>query len=194
MNVVAVQGQERGVLGKKASKSDRRSEISPCVLYGGDQPVHFTTTEKEVKNLIYTGDFKLAELEIGGKKVKSIVKEVQFHPVTDKIMHIDFLRLIDGTPIKVELPVRFRGTSPGVRIGGKLIQNLRKVKVKTLPKDLVDQVLIDISSLELGQSIRVRDIDANEGVEIMNAPGIPVATIEIPRAMRSAATAAAKAK
>jgi large subunit ribosomal protein L25 len=194
MNVVAVQGQERGTLGKKASKSDRRSEIIPCVLYGGDQPVHFTTTEKEVKNLIYTGDFKLAELEIGGKKVKSIVKEVQFHPVTDKIMHIDFLRLIDGTPIKVELPVRFRGTSPGVRIGGKLIQNLRKVKVKTLPKDLVDQVLIDISSLELGQSIRVRDIDANEGVEIMNAPGIPVATIEIPRAMRSAATAAAKAK
>ena len=194
MNVVAVQVQERGTLGKKASKSDRRSEIIPCVLYGGDQPVHFTTTEKEVKNLIYTGDFKLAELEIGGKKVKSIVKEVQFHPVTDKIMHIDFLRLIDGTPIKVELPVRFRGTSPGVRIGGKLIQNLRKVKVKTLPKDLVDQVLIDISSLELGQSIRVRDIDANEGVEIMNAPGIPVATIEIPRAMRSAATAAAKAK
>jgi large subunit ribosomal protein L25 len=156
--------------------------------------VHFTTTGKEVKNLIYTGDFKLAELEIGGAKVKAIVKEVQFHPVTDQILHIDFLRLIEGTPIKVELPVRFRGTSPGVRIGGKLIQNLRKVKVKTLPKDLVDQVLIDISSLELGQSIRVRDIDANEGVEIMNAPGIPVATIEIPRAMRSAATAAAKAK
>lgn len=194
MNVVAVQGQERGVLGKKASKSDRRSQIIPCVLYGGDQQVHFTTTEKEIKNLIYTGDFKLAELEIGGIKIKAIVKEVQFHPVSDKIIHIDFLRLIDGTPIKVEVPVRFRGTSPGVRIGGKLIQNLRKVKVKTLPKDLVDQVLIDISSLELGQSIRVRDIDANEGVEIMNAPGIPVATIEIPRAMRSAATAAAKAK
>lgn len=194
MNVVAVQGQERGVLGKKASKSDRRSQIIPCVLYGGDQQVHFTTTEKEIKNLIYTGDFKLAELEIGGTKIKAIVKEVQFHPVSDKIIHIDFLRLIDGTPIKVEVPVRFRGTSPGVRIGGKLIQNLRKVKVKTLPKDLVDQVLIDISSLELGQSIRVRDIDANEGVEIMNAPGIPVATIEIPRAMRSAATAAAKAK
>jgi large subunit ribosomal protein L25 len=194
MNVVAVQGQERGVLGKKASKSDRRSQIIPCVLYGGDQQVHFTTTEKEIKNLIYTGDFKLAELEIGGTKIKAIVKEVQFHPVSDKIIHIDFLRLIDGTPIKVEVPVRFRGTSPGVRIGGKLIQNLRKVKVKTLPKDLVDQVLIDISSLELGQSIRVRDIEANEGVEIMNAPGIPVATIEIPRAMRSAATAAAKAK
>lgn len=194
MNVVAVQGQERGVLGKKASKSDRRSQIIPCVLYGGDQQVHFTTTEKEIKNLIYTGDFKLAELEIGGTKIKAIVKEVQFHPVSDKIIHIDFLRLIDGTPIKVEVPVRFRGTSPGVRIGGKLIQNLRKVKVKTLPKDLVDQVLIDISSLELGQSIRVRDIDANEGIEIMNAPGIPVATIEIPRAMRSAATAAAKAK
>lgn len=194
MNIVTVQGQERDILGKKASKSDRRSQIIPCVLYGGDQPVHFTTTEKEVKNLIYTGDFKLAELVIGGMKVKGIVKEVQFHPVTDRIMHIDFLRLIEGTPIKVELPVRFRGISPGVRIGGKLIQNLRKVKVKTLPKDLVDHVLIDISSLELGQSIRVRDIDANEGVEIMNALGIPVATIEIPRAMRSAATAAAKAK
>ena len=155
MNIVTVQGQERDILGKKASKSDRRSQIIPCVLYGGDQPVHFTTTEKEVKNLIYTGDFKLAELVIGGMKVKGIVKEVQFHPVTDRIMHIDFLRLIEGTPIKVELPVRFRGTSPGVRIGGKLIQNLRKVKVKTLPKDLVDHVLIDISSLEFGQSIRV---------------------------------------
>lgn len=191
---ISVHGEIRNELGKKASKDIRNSGTIPCVLYGGDHPIHFTTTQKMVKDLVYTPDFKVAEIEIGGKITRAILKEVQYHPVTDEIMHIDFLRLVNGTSVKVDLPVRFRGSSPGVKLGGKLIQNLRKVKVKTFPENLVDQVVVDISTMELGQSIRVRDIDKNEGVEIMNSPGIPIATIEIPRAMRSAATTAAKSK
>lgn len=191
---VSVHGEVRNELGKKAAKDYRNTGTIPCVIYGGDEPLHFTTNSKMVKDLVYTPDFKVAEIQIGGKTTKAILKEVQYHPVTDEIIHIDFLRLVTGTTIKVDLPVRFRGSSPGVKLGGKLIQNLRKVKVKTLPEHLVDQVVVDISSMELGQSIRVRDIDKNEGIEILNSPGIPIATIEIPRAMRSAATTAAKSK
>jgi large subunit ribosomal protein L25 len=194
MTTVSVTGEVRKELGKKASKDIRNTGTIPCVLYGGTEPVHFTTNSKMVKDLVYTPDFKIAEIKIDGKVSKAILKDVQYHPVSDAILHIDFLRLVEGTSVKVDLPVRFRGSSPGVKLGGKLIQNLRKVKVKTLPEHLVDQVLVDISSMELGQSIRVRDIDQNTGIEILNSPGIPIATIEIPRAMRSAATAAAKSK
>ncbi|MEL6141512.1 MAG: 50S ribosomal protein L25, partial [Bacteroidota bacterium] len=136
----------------------------------------------------------LADLTIGDTKIKAIIKDIQFHPVTDEIMHIDFLALQDGHPIKVNVPVGFEGNSPGVRAGGKLQQTVRKVSMKTTPDKLVDKIILDISHLELGQAVRVRDIAPMEGVEILNPAGQPVASIEIPRALRSAATAAKKAE
>jgi large subunit ribosomal protein L25 len=193
MESIKINGGERAGLGKAATKVDRASEAIPCVLYGGSENVQFTTTWSEVRHLIYTADFKIADITAGGKDYRAIVKEVQFHPVNEKILHIDFLLLQPGTPIKVALPLRLIGQSPGVKAGGKLLQSMRKIKVKVLPENLVDHVTLSISKLDLGQSARVRDIIAIDGVEITMSPSIPVVSIEIPRALRAAAAAEAKA-
>lgn len=194
MNTVAVKGIARTELGKKATKAVRNEGGIPCVMYGNGDPVHFTTTHKDVKKLIFTPAFQIAEINIDGSVQRAIIKSVQYHPVTEVIEHIDFLALVDGQTVKVELPVRFEGVSPGVRAGGRLVQSMRRVKVKTTPEKLVDILVLNIGELELGQSIRVRDIEPIEGIEIMSAPATPVALVEIPRALRSAATAAAKAE
>jgi len=192
MEFISLTGQLRPETGKTASKSVRREGLIPCVLYSAKETVHFSTTPQQVKNLIYTPDFHVAQLHIGDNTYKCIVKDYQLHPLSNELVHIDFLQLTDGHPIKVEVPVRVKGQSPGVKVGGKLVQKMRRVKIKTLPENLVDQVMLDISSLELGQSLRVRDITGEEGIEILSSPGIPVATIEIPRALRSATAAAEK--
>ena len=192
MEFISLSGQLRPDTGKTASKSLRREGLIPCVMYSAKEVVHFSTTPQQVKNLIYTPDFHVAHLQIEGKTYKCIVKDYQLHPLSNELVHIDFLQLADGHPIKVEVPIRVKGQSPGVKVGGKLVQKMRRVKIKTLPEHLVDQVMLDISSLELGQSLRVRDISPEAGIEIMSSPGIPVATIEIPRALRSATAAAEK--
>ncbi|MFZ1704583.1 MAG: 50S ribosomal protein L25 [Saprospiraceae bacterium] len=189
---VDIQGNVRTEVGKKGSSSDRKNGLIPAVLYGGENVKHFTVTPAAVKTLVYTPDFKLAVINIGGDTHRAILKQVQFHPVTDQIIHIDFLRLIDKTPIKVEIPLRFKGTSPGVKLGGKLIQQVRKVKVKTTPESLVHELYADISGLDLGQSLRVKDIIVPKGIEVVNNASTPVALIEIPRALKAAAAAEAK--
>lgn len=194
MITVEIQGNERTEVGKRTSNSERKNGLIPAVMYGGKDVKHFCVSTAAVKHIVYTPDFKIAEISLGGEKVRAILKQVQFHPVTDQILHIDFLRLREKTPIKVEVPLRFKGTSPGVKVGGKLIQQVRKVKIKTTPEALVDELNADISSLDLGQSLRVRDIIVPQGVEIINNPAIPVALIEIPRALKAAAAAEAKAE
>lgn len=194
MESVQVSGQLRTNVGKKAAKATRRDGVVPAVLYGlGGNPVHFTVKALDLRSLIYSPDFKLAELTVGGKTYKAIIKDHQFHPVTDELRHVDFLALEDGRTVKVQVPVRFEGTSPGVRGGGKLQVAVRRVKIKTTPENMIDHVMLDISKLEMGGAIRVRDIQVNDGVEIMNPGGQPIASVEVPRALRSAATAAAKA-
>jgi large subunit ribosomal protein L25 len=189
----AFAGQLRIDLGKKANKKLRNEGQIPCVLYGGNEVVHFYTTLKEVKTLIYTPDFKIAELNLNsGKQYKCIVKDYQLHPLSDELVHIDFLNLVEDQKVKLDIPIRFKGSSPGVKVGGKLVQKLRKVKVKTTPDRIIEEMIVDISSLELGQSLRVRDIIPQEGVEILSSVSIPVTTVEIPRALRSATMAAEK--
>ncbi|MGB3798431.1 MAG: 50S ribosomal protein L25 [Lewinella sp.] len=193
MEVVKVSGEVRDNLGKRSSKDVRRAGLVPAVVYGIGGPVHFTVKALDLRALIYTAEFKLAELSVGGETYRTIIKDYQFHPVTDELRHIDFLALEDGRSIKVQVPVTFTGTSPGVRGGGKLQVSVRRIKIKTTPEHLVDHVTLDISDLELGHSIRVRDIEPMEGVEIQNPGGQPIATVEVPRALRSAATAEKKA-
>ncbi len=185
MESVAIKGKNRTDLGAKAAKLTRRANEVPCVIYGGENVLHFTAPVLGFKKLVYTADFKLVEIEIDGKTYKCILKDMQFHPVTDKLLHMDFMELVDGQTIKVDLPVHIKGQASGVKTGGQLFQKLRTVKIKTTPEYLVDELLIDVSGLELGQSIRVKDIEIGEGMEIMNAPGNPVASVEIPRALRS---------
>lgn len=191
MNVVALEGQLRDNMSKSAVKALRKEGMVPCVLYGGDDVIHFAVSAKDVRPLIYTADFKTAELTVDGNTYRCILKEKQFHPVTDEIIHLDFLQLVDGATVRVQVPIRFTGSAPGVKVGGKLQQNLRALKIKTTPENLVDEMTADVSKLEMGQSIRVRDIKAVEGIEIINSPGVPIATIETPRALRSATAAAA---
>ena len=192
MEIVAINGKERKDMGKKGARQVREQGQIPAVLYGGKEVTLFSVDPNDVKSLIYTPDFKLAEITVDGTSHKAILKDYQMHPVTDAVTHIDFLRLIDGVPVKVDVPVKFKGTSPGVKNGGKLQKNVRRIRIKTTPEHLVGELMVDISSLKMGDSIRVRDIDANEGIEIMTSSGVPVGTVVVPRAMRSAATAAAK--
>ena len=187
MNTITIKGSPRADVGKKASKAVRASQAIPCVLYGSKDVVHFQTTEAELRSLVFTPDFNVADLSIDGKSTRAILKAIQFHPVRDHIVHVDFLELVDGQTVKLEIPLKTQGSSPGVKVGGKLIQSVRKIKVKTTPEKMVSELFIDISSLELGQSLRVKDIIAVEGIDIQQNGSIPVASIEIPRALRSAA-------
>lgn len=188
MDSVTIVTQERAEVGKKGAKAVRKEGLVPAVVYGGDKVYHFSASQKDFKPLVYTGDFKLANIEMDGKSLKCIVKEMQFHPVTDNLVHIDFLELVPNKSFKVELPVKFKGSAPGVRTGGSLNQKVRRVKVKTTPEKLVSELFVDISALELGSSVRVRDIEVGDGIELMTAEAIPVASVEIPRALRSAAS------
>ncbi len=192
MQYVQIEAQNRTSHGKTAVKALRASNRIPAVIYSKNGSNAISTTAADVKSLVYTPEFKLAEISCDGKTYKAILKDITFNPVTEEIQHIDFLELIDGHAIKIELPVKFKGVSPGVKAGGKLIQSLRKVKVKATPEKMVDELHLSISGLELGQSARVRDINFPEGVECLVSPSIPVATIDIPRALKSAATAAKK--
>lgn len=193
MQIVQVEAQVRENFGKKYAKRARKEGQIPAIIYGGGTSAAISVTAKAMKALVYTPDFKLAEITAGGETYKCILKDIVFHPTSDEITHIDFLRVIDGTMIKVQVPVGYKGKSPGVKAGGKLIAQMRKVKIKCTPEHLVDQLFVDISSLELGQSIRVKDIELPTGIEIMTTGAAPIAIIEIPRALKSAAAADAKA-
>lgn len=185
MDVIQINVEARENLGKKASRAIRVAGRIPAVLYSKKNGVsHFTTTHGEVKKMVYTPEFKLAEINIGGAPKKAIIKDIDFHPVTEEILHMDFLELVEGHPLIADIPVSFSGESPGVKGGGKLIRTLRKVTVKTTPEHLVDNLYVSIEDLQLGSAVRVRDIDVPEGVEIMVDGATPIANVEVPRALK----------
>lgn len=184
MQTIKVAGNARPAVGKKATKAIRNAGRIPCVIYGGEENVHFSTTHKDIKGLIYTPDFKVAEIDVDGTIHKCILKTAQFHPVKENVTHADFLKLEDGKSVLLDIPVRFKGTSPGVKLGGALQQSLRRVTIRTTPEKMVDVLYGDISTLELGHAIRVRDLELPEGVEVTNSPSIPVASVEVPRALK----------
>ncbi|MEO1515531.1 MAG: 50S ribosomal protein L25 [Bacteroidota bacterium] len=191
MESIAISGTIRQALGKKGTKAVRNNAHVPCVIYGGENNIHFSAHKNDFRGIVYTPDFKLIKVELDGKTYTCVVKAIQWHPVTDEISHIDFLELTEGKKLKLEIPVRFKGAAPGVKEGGKMVQKMRRVKVKVAPASLVDAMYVDVSSMGLGQSVRVRDIIVEGDIEIVSSPGIPVASIEIPRALRSAEAAKA---
>lgn len=189
METIAISGNSRTDVGKKATKALRKDGLVPCVIYGGEKVIHFSSTPKSFKHLIFTPDFKLADLNIDGQTYQCILKDAQYHPVTDEIVHLDFLQLVPNKTVKVNIPVGFKGVSPGVKGGGKLVSKLRTLKIKTTPEKIVNKLFVDISSLELGDSVRVRDVEISDGMEVMNPGATPVASVEVPRALKSAAAA-----
>ncbi len=189
MESIAISAKSRTEFGKKANKALRREGLVPCVMYGGKEVRHFAVTPKAVKSAVYTSEFKLSKIDLDGASYDCIIKDIQFHPVTDEIVHMDFIELVSGQKVNAEIPLKPVGVSKGVLLGGKLMQLVRRVKVRTTPDKLVDSMEVDITSLELGDSARVRDINVPEGIQVMNDGAIPVMMVETPRALRSATAA-----
>ncbi|HMX39438.1 MAG TPA: 50S ribosomal protein L25 [Saprospiraceae bacterium] len=186
MEIIALQGHKKEKSGKQESARIRRAGMVPAVMYksGGSEALHFSLNTPDFRHLIFTPQFKMAEITLNGKAHKCIVKDIQFHPVTDEVIHLDFLELVPGQKFKATVPLRFVGQAPGVKAGGKFLPKLRQVNILTTPDKVVDEVSADISAMELGSTIRVRDIMVPEGVEITNTGAVPIASIEIPRALR----------
>lgn len=191
METMTLQAKPRKALGKVATKAVRKENLIPCVLYGGDEIQHFTLAPLDLRTLVYSPEFKTVEINLDGQMHKCILKHVQYHPVDERILHIDFLRLIEEHPIKIEVPVSFQGVAIGLKSGGKLIKKMRSVKIKTTPEFLIDKIVLDTTAMELGQSARIKDLIIGEGIEILNNEDIPVASIDIPRALRTADDATA---
>jgi large subunit ribosomal protein L25 len=191
MKTIAISGSPRANVGKRDAKELRYEGNVPCVLYGGDSQVHFSASASDLRTVLYTPEALFVELTVDGKKSKSIVQEAQFHPVTDQILHVDFLLLDDHKPVSIQVPVKLTGTSPGVKVGGKLIQKFRKLKVKGFPNDFTDSIEVSIDGLELGKSIRVGDLKLNK-LEILNSKADTIVSVASSRATKEAEAAAGK--
>ncbi|UEG54247.1 50S ribosomal protein L25/general stress protein Ctc [Mucilaginibacter daejeonensis] len=185
MRSIAISGSLRENVGKRDAKELRYQGLVPAVLYGGATQTHFAVSAADMKPVIYTPEVQFIDLDIAGTKAQAIIKDLQFHPLTDELLHIDFLQLDEAKPVTIEIPIRLTGTSPGVKMGGKLVQKLRKLRIKALPKDHLDSLEVSIEGLEVGKSVRVRDISF-EGLTITNTPEDTILSITTSRALRQA--------
>jgi len=192
MKSITIKGSERESVGKKATKALRDAGMVPCVIYGGSQPVHFAAEEKAFKNLVYTPNAHTVVVDLDGKTANVILQDIQFDPVSDKILHIDFFQLNENKEIIMEVPVKIVGTSPGVLLGGDLRLNQRRLKVKALPKNLPDYVEANISELQMGNKLYVTKLDT-PNFKLMHPDNTVVCQVKISRAAMKAAQEAAKA-
>ena len=192
MKSITIKGSERESVGKKSTKALRDAGQVPCVLYGGDKPVHFAAEEKAFKSLVYTPNAHTVVIEAGKNAYNAILQDIQVHPVSDKILHIDFFQLNDKKEITMEVPVKVTGTSPGVLNGGVLRLNQRKLKVKALPANLPDFVEANISEMEMGNKLYVTKL-VSDKYKLMHPDNTVVAQVRISRAAMKAAQEAAKA-
>ena len=187
MKTVEVIGYKRANLGKSESKRLRAEGYAPCVVYGTGEQIHFYSPMILFKDLLYTPEARFVELNIEGEKRRAVVQDAQFHPVSEMIMHVDFLELSDDKTIKMSIPVTTVGNSPGVQNGGKLIMKMRHLMVKALPNDMPEFIEVDISKLKLGKSKKVKELEVT-GYEILTSPLVTICSVEIPRAMRGKTT------
>ena len=192
MKSITIKGSERESVGKVATKALRNAGAVPCVLYGGNQAVHFSADEKAFKNLVYTPNAHTVVIELGTKTYNAILQDIQVHPVSDRILHIDFFELFDDKEITMEVPVKITGVSPGVLLGGVLRLNTRKLRVKALPKNLPDFVEANISALEMGNKLYVTKL-VSDKYKLLHPDNTVVAQVRISRAAMKAAQEAAKA-
>ncbi|MCH2214715.1 MAG: 50S ribosomal protein L25/general stress protein Ctc [Flavobacteriales bacterium] len=180
MKTVSLSGSPRENVGKKDASHLRADGKVPCVLYGGDDQKHFSIDRIQFDKFVYTPDVFIYELEIGGEKINAIVRDVQFHPVTDETLHVDFFQLIDGKTVKMELPLKLTGNAIGVRNGGRLMSNFRRIKIKGIPAELPDAVEVDITKLRIGHFIRIEDLKLPSAT-IMHNPKSVVVGVKMAR-------------
>ena len=185
MKTIAISGSRRENVGKRDAKELRYAGKVPAVLYGGNEQLHFAVVASDLKDLIYTPDVNFVDLDVEGTKAQAIVQAIQFHPLTEKLLHIDFLELNDKKPITMQVPVKLTGTSPGVKTGGKLVQKLRGLSVKALPQDIPQYVKVSIEKLEVGKSVRVGELKFDK-FSITNNPEDTIVSVIIPRVLKLA--------
>ena len=162
MKTVSLSGSLRENVGKKDAKKNRREGKVPCVLYGGKEQLHFQMEERTFTNIVFTPEVYILKISIDGKEYSAILQDIQYHPVTDIILHADFLEILPGKNISIGVPLKLKGTSVGVLQGGKLIQKLRKIRVKGLIDDLPEIIEIDITELGIGDSTKIRDLELDK--------------------------------
>jgi large subunit ribosomal protein L25 len=180
MKEVSLSGSVRSNVGKKDAKAVRVNGDVPCVIYGTGKQIHFSVKHIDMEKLVYTPDVNIISLEIDGTSYRSIIQDIQFHPVTDKIVHIDFIELQENKRVKVSIPLNLFGRSTGVLSGGKLQQIFKRVKVFALPNDIPASIEVDITKLKIGQSIRIKDINT-PALNIINAPNAVVCSVKMAR-------------
>ena len=193
MKTITIEGQLRTEHGKKAARQIRSQENVPAVIYGGAQEVNFYAPAKAFKPLVYTGEFQLANVNVDGKTYRCILKDLQFDKVSDSLIHVDLLELVEDKKVIATLPLKFVGTSIGVKGGGKLVIKMKSLNVKTLPKYLKETIEVDITNLELNANIRVEDVK-DPNFEIMNSPRIPIASVVMTRQLKQEEATAEKKK
>jgi len=189
MKTVTIEGQLRTEFGKKATRQLRSQELVPGVIYGGAAEVNFSASAKAFKPLVYTAEFQLTEVQVAGKTYRCILKDLQFHKVSDELIHVDLLELVGDKKVVADLPVHFTGASVGVKEGGKLITKMKSLKVKALPEYLREFIEVDVTNLELNGNIRVQDVKV-DNLEILNSPRIPIASVVLTRQLKQEEAAA----
>ncbi len=180
MKTVSLSGSPRENVGKKDAKKQRREGKIPCVIYGGEKQFHFSVDELSFDGLIFTPDVFVINLEVGGDKFKAILQEIQYHPVSDKVLHADFMEIIEGKEITVGLPARLIGDSIGVMKGGKLIHKMHKVKVRGLIGNIPDFIEVDITSMDIGGSIKIKDLTLGD-LELLDHPNGVIVRVKTAR-------------
>ncbi|MBQ1952106.1 MAG: 50S ribosomal protein L25 [Alistipes sp.] len=185
MKTIVVNAVERKDFGKKAAKAVRREGQVPCVLCGNGETVNFTIDPREIKALIYTPNSYVVELHFGEKVELAVMREAQWHPVREDLLHVDFFRIAQGKPVSVAIPVRLTGNAEGVKVGGKLVLSTRKVTVSALVENLPDEITVDVTSLGLGKTIFVGDLKV-ENLKFMTPATTAVCAVRVTRASRAA--------
>jgi large subunit ribosomal protein L25 len=193
MKSITITGSKRESVGKVATKALRNAGKVPCVLYGGDKALHFSADETAFKNLVYTPNVYTAKIEFEGNKYNAILQDIQFHPVSDKILHIDFYQLFDDKLVTMSIPVQLVGTAPGIIRGGSLRFAQRKLNVRALPKDLPDFIDANISKLDIGDKLYVTEV-ASKKYTILHPENTVIAQVRTSRNVAKAATVEAKGK
>ena len=188
MKTFELKGTLRTDLGKKATKAIRANGSIPCELYGLGENIHFSSTMADLRKLIYTPEIYVVALNIDGKEVKAVMREIQFHPVSDQVLHIDFYQVTEEKPVVMEVPVKLEGLAEGVRMGGKLSQELRKLKVKGNYKNIPERLVVNVEKLGLGKTIQVGAL-SYDNLAILNSVNNVVAAVKLTRAARGAAAA-----
>ena len=183
MKSITIEGQLRTESGKKATRHLRSQKQVPGVIYGGSQEINFSAPATAFKDIVYTPDFMLADVKIDGKSYRCILKDIQFHKVTDALLHVDFLELVEDKKVIATLPLKFVGVPAGVKAGGKLVTKMKSLKVKVLPKYLKQHIDVNIEKLELNENVRVEDVII-ENMEVLNSPRIPIASVTLTRQLK----------